>query len=92
MFLMCLSGCGSVWKGTNQNKYAFPLSKEDAMKMSDDYVQQKGLPWTKVSRVGLIGSKYHIGYETPPDELRLRGNRLIIIDINSGNVEIFPKL
>lgn len=90
-----LFGCSGAWKTTKENEYRDAktglITQEGAIKISNEWVQAKGLNWAKISRIGLIGLKYHIGYETPPEEIRLRGSRNVIVDSNTGVVEVFPR-
>jgi hypothetical protein len=94
--MACLVSCSDTWKTSKENEYRDAatgrITQEGAIKISDEWVRAKGLNWAKISRIGLIGIKYHIGYETPPEEIRLRGSRTVIVDSNTGVVEVFPKL
>lgn len=59
-------------------------SREEAMRLAEQHVALRKRSWGSPKDVSEQDGAYYVGFDTPEQELRLLGPRLIIIDKKSG--------
>jgi hypothetical protein len=63
-----------------------PMTKEDASKLAHTHLALKQHNWGQPLSVEEVGDKYFVAFKTPQQELRLIGQRVLIVDKHSGVV------
>ncbi len=67
------------------------LSKDDAKKISDAYTQQQNLKWGPAKSVAADSNKAFVSYDTPQNESRLSGPRMVIVDRITGAASVVKR-
>ncbi len=63
-----------------------PMTKEEASKLAHTHLALKQHNWGEPQSVEEVGDKYYVSFKTPQQELRLIGQRVLIVDKDSGVV------
>ena len=67
------------------------MTEESARKLASKHLALKKRSWGKAKSVSEREGKYYIGYETPERERRLLGQRVLIVDKDSGVVSYMKR-
>ena len=99
------AGCNrSAPQSTNPGRPApgsTSAEERKALELANDFLAKHGTAWGKPLRVepgsveyipGLKGEGvYVVTYPTPEHEMKVLGDRTIVVNINSGRVEFVPR-
>jgi hypothetical protein len=102
---LCLAGCtpagppGQAPGATAQG--ALTAEEQRAVDLAQAFLAKAKADWGAPAQVhratgehhpGLAGaSVYNVIYPTPNDELRLLGDRAVVVDVKTGQVEFIPR-
>lgn len=96
-FLLLLSSCSffnedsEVKPVVSYDESGDTITKEKAAKLAQRHIAIRNYNWAEVSRVVDQEDSFRVEFETPQQEVRLLGQRVLMVDKNNGLVSVIKR-
>jgi len=86
LFVVIVTSCTTI---TGKDKIqSYPISEMESKNILITYMKTNNITWGEPTFMAISPPKYVYQFSTPADEIPKLGKRIIMVDVNTGEVSI----